>query len=104
MNHVSAVTEQGMYLSIQYFAPTFNIPVFVWHNHTKEELDKFTAPFLAALSNLTDDYTYESKDYSSFLSMYMDHDGLVNTPIATDLIGGRILPRSLVPSNSDVSA
>jgi hypothetical protein len=104
MEHVSTFTEQGMYLSIQYFFPTFNIPVFVWHNHTQEELDQVTAPFLAALNNVTSGYTYESKEYSSFLEMYMDHEGLITTPIATDLIGGRILPRSLVTEDSDASA
>lgn len=103
MAYVTPFAEQGLYVNMQYFAPAFDVPLMVWYNHTQEELDQITAPYLAALKNITD-YTYNSREYGSFLEMYKERDGVQNAPIAVYLFGGRLLPQSLFQFNDTLGS
>lgn len=100
MLYITTLTKQGIYATMQYFAPTFQIPLIVWYNHTTEELDQAMAPYLNALKNITDPI-YSSRQYPTFLDMFNDQS-LESTPIANFLFGGRLLPQSLFQGGTEL--
>jgi hypothetical protein len=103
ISQATTLTDLGIFLHMQYFTPALTIPLIVWYNHTKEELDDAMNPYLAALRDTTPaGYTYDSRLYSNFLDMFQDQDIVQDIAVGGYVTGGRLLPRSaLEPGRLD---
>lgn len=98
-----AIVDSGVMI-IYFFGPGFfEVPAMTAYGKTQDEAEAILKPFVDALAALNVDLAPTYTQFSSYFDHYQNYWGPFpagNIQVGTDLFGGRLIPRSVLPSFS----
>ncbi|KAI1103042.1 FAD-binding domain-containing protein [Jackrogersella minutella] len=100
------IVDSGVMI-IYFFTNTFlQIPAMTAYNKTQAEAEQILQPFVASLSAMGISVEPKFTEFSSYFDHYNSYWGPLpagNIQVGTQLFGGRLIPRSALPSFSSAA-
>ncbi|UKZ76210.1 hypothetical protein TrVFT333_003907 [Trichoderma virens FT-333] len=98
-----AIVDSGVMI-IYFFGPGFfQVPAMTAYGKTQDEVEAILKPFIDSLAALNVDLAPTYTQFSSYFDHFQNYWGPLpagNIQVGTDLFGGRLIPRSVLPSFS----
>ncbi|KAL6898909.1 hypothetical protein GGI43DRAFT_72493 [Trichoderma evansii] len=98
-----AIVDSGVMI-IYFFGPGFfQVPAMTAYGKTQDEVEAILKPFITALAALNVTLAPTYTEFPSYYEHYQNYWGPFpagNIQVGTDLFGGRLIPRSVLPSFS----
>ncbi|KAI1760167.1 FAD-binding domain-containing protein [Hypoxylon sp. FL1150] len=96
-----AIVDSGVMI-IYFFTNTFlQVPAMTAYNKTKAEIKQILQPFSESLSALNVSFQPKITEFASYSDHYNNYWGPLpegNIQVGTQLFGGRLIPRSVLPN------
>ncbi|KAI1075950.1 hypothetical protein F5B20DRAFT_343420 [Whalleya microplaca] len=101
-----AIVDSGVMI-IYFFTDTFlQVPAMTAYNKTKEDAENILQPFIDSVAAMGVTFKPNFTEFSSYYDHYDNHWGPLpegNIQVGTQLFGGRLIPRSVLPNFSSTA-
>lgn len=98
-----AIVDSGVMI-IYFFGPGFfQVPAMTAYGKTQDQVEAILEPFVSALAELNIDLAPTYTQFPSYFQHFQNYWGPFpagNIQVGTDLFGGRLIPRSVLPNFS----
>ncbi|KZV95768.1 FAD-binding domain-containing protein [Exidia glandulosa HHB12029] len=96
-----AIVDAGVMVIYVFAADSFQVPALTAYNKTQDDVQRILEPFSTALRNLGVVLSVAYTEFDSYHDHYAHYWGPApagNIEVGTQLFGGRLIPRAVLPS------